>query len=115
MCGAEGTFDPVPDLADGHIDTLLPFRNFPSLSTLVHDAAFEFQLSYYLFIFSRVITLVGIDRCSLWKVSFLQRCFKMLDVAFVGRRCLLGQNETVLVCHRSQYAVYSQSEDFPSS
>ena len=39
--GTEGALDPVSDLADGNIDTLLSFGNFLAPVSLAHDATYE--------------------------------------------------------------------------
>lgn len=98
--GTEGALDPVSNLVDGNIDTLLPFGNLLTPDSFVHDATFELHLSERLPVFYRIVAFIDIDGCSLWEAGFLQGRFKMLDVALVGSRCLLGQNQPILVCYR---------------
>ena len=98
--GTEGTFDPISNLADGNIDTLLPFGNLLAPGSLVHDATFELHLSERLPVLSQILAFVGIDGRPLWEAGFLQGRFKMLDAALVGSRCLLGQDQSILVCYR---------------
>ena len=98
--GTEGTFAPISNLADGNIDTLLPFGNLLAPGSLVHDATFELHLSERLPVLSQILAFVGIDGRPLWGAGFLQGRFKMLDAALVGSRCLLGQDQSILVCYR---------------
>ncbi len=98
--GTEGALDPVSNLVDGNIDTLLPFGNLLTPDSFVHDATFELHLSERLPVFYRIVAFIGIDGCSLWEAGFLQGRFKILDVALVGSRCLLGQDQPILVCYR---------------
>ena len=98
--GTEGTFDPISNLADGNIDTLLPFGNFLAPGSLAHDATFELHLSEHLPVFNQILAFVGVDGRPLWKAGFLQGRFKMLDVALVGNCCLFGQDQSILVRYR---------------
>ena len=66
----------------------------------MHDAASKFHPDQRLPVLHLVIAIVGIDRRSLQEVGFLQRCLEMFDVALIGSRCLLGQNQTILVSCR---------------
>ena len=70
------------------------------LVPFVHDAASKFHPDQRLPVLHRVIAIVGIDRRTLQEVGFLQRCLEMFDVALIGSRCLLGQNQTILVSCR---------------
>ena len=69
--GTEGTFDPISNLADGNIDTLLPFGNLLAPGSLVHDATFEVHLSERLPVLSQILAFVGIDGRPLWEAGFL--------------------------------------------
>ena len=82
--GIEGALDPVYNIADDNIDTLLPFGNLITPDSFVHDATFELHLSERLPVFYRIVAFIGIDGCPLWEVGFLQGRFKILDVALVG-------------------------------
>ena len=98
--GTKSALEPVSNLIDGNIDTLLSFGNLLALGSLVHDATFEFHLSERLPVLSQILAFIGIDGRPLWEAGFLQGRFKMIDVALVGSHSLLGQNQSILVCYR---------------
>ena len=98
--GTKSALEPVSNLIDGNIDTLLSFGNLLALGSLVHDATFEFHLSERLPVLSQILAFIGIDGRPLWEADFLQGRFKMIDVALVGSHSLLGQNQSILVCYR---------------
>ena len=92
--------DPISNLADGNIDTLLPFSNFLAPGSFVHDATFELHLSERLPVFNQILAFTGVDGRPLWEAGFLQGRFKMIDVALVGSHSLLGQDQSILVRYR---------------
>lgn len=63
----KGAFRFVSCLADGYINTLLPFSYLTFSYRFVHDATLEFHTFKYALILGRVITFVCISRGALWK------------------------------------------------
>ena len=58
--GTKSALEPVSNLIDGNIDTLLSFGNLLALGSLVHDATFEFHLSERLPVLSQILRQFGI-------------------------------------------------------
>lgn len=75
MHRTKGTFYFVAYLTYSNVDTLLPFCNFMSSCSLMHDTTFKFHTFEGFFVLHRVISFIGIDKCFPWQFSFLQGCF----------------------------------------
>lgn len=67
---AKGTFRFVFCLAGGYIDTLLSFSQLASSYSFVHDTTLELHTFKYTLVPRRVMSLVGINRCTLRKFGF---------------------------------------------
>lgn len=98
--GAECTFNTIPALQMATLIRCSLSVILQPLVSFVYDAASKFHPDQRLPVLHRVIAIVGIDRRTLQEVGFLQRCLEMFDVALIGSRCLLGQNQTILVSCR---------------
>lgn len=101
MYGAESALNPVSNLTDGCIDTLLSFCNLPTFCTLVYHPAYELHSNKHLPILCWIIAFVGIARGATGRSAFFRGvsiCLMSLSLVAVVSSAKIRPFSSVTVC-----------------